>query len=408
MATVYLSSQNLKVTTSLDTSNDVSILRSQVWWNKYFACRRNTLITAPDDGLQQLHPISAFIPKQVYYNKKIQDSFNDLDVLYLQSEVPDTWIRLPRVVDSVSDYYRVRFLLQEELGRNESTDKYYLYYANPFQTNSYAFGSPFASSEDERILDWPITLSYSDNKISYTRPNEHWVDGASSTQDAKAYFQFYGPQLKVNLDKGPNCGIAEIQIDSGNWTQFDLYADAVISGNKANNYNYTKNTNNPISNSGIIKFDSTDFKSVSFIRISNIDKDGNSLLNYFNELNTMNCEIKVQSNTSESQYVVFRVLGVSSKLDYFELECSHMYSSVSRFTEGLSCKITFSPYTLIASQLGNGMHEVRIKVTGQKNPKSSSTKVQLRSISYKKHSIAKDIREEHYEGYGWSGNLVGE
>jgi hypothetical protein len=298
MATVIIPVQELNVRAYFEQPEKIQILRSQIWWNSSYSCRRNTAITAPPDGLSKNHPISIFIPRDIYDNGKVQadtaSNFKDLEVLYLVSEIPDVWRRLPRVVERVSGYYRVRFLLQEDLAGNSVTNEYYIYYSNPFKTTDYSTGSPYTYNISE--LDWPLEVLFSNGLISYTRPGEHWNAGESTTAEAKAAFQFYGPQIRVIMDKGPSFGIVEVQVDSNAWEKVDLY----------------------------------------------------------------------NSTLSENA-------------------------------------IVFSK-----AQLGEGSHTIRVKVTGQKNPASSSANVKLRSFQLKKHSVALDLKEEQYSAYSWSGRIAGD
>jgi len=295
MTTTYtLQQQELFISADLEQVKPVEIVRSQIWWSKFYSVRRNLKITATPDGLPSGHPITAFVSKEISNLNKVQsEDLKDLEVLYLVSTVPDVWRRLPRVYESVSNYYRIRFLLQEPLSANESTEEYFIYYSNPFRKTVYSLGNPYVSSSSE--LDWPLQIGFSDQLISYTRPGEHWVLGESSTQDARASFEFYGPQVQLIMDKGPNFGIIEVQVDLLDWEEIDLY-------------------------------NSTDLQ-------------------------------------SQSIYV--------------------------------------------KSQLSDGPHIIRVKVTGKKNPASSSNNVKLRSFKYKKHSVAIDLGEEQYNKFGWSGRIAG-
>lgn len=293
MATYTIPVQSLKISSDFIQSDEIQVLRSQVWWNKFYGARRNLRITATPDGLTVGHPITAFVPKNISLQGKVQNDFKDLEVLRLVSTVPDVWERLPRTIESLSTHYRVRFLLKDLLKDNESTDKYYIYYSNPFRNTPYPLGNPYKYDSSE--LDWPISIEYSDSLISYTRPGEHWNSGKSEISGAKATMQFYGPQVRIFMDTGPDCGQIEVQVDTRSWEKIDLYKSA-----------------------------------------------------------------------SAANSLVYN-----------------------------------------ASQLGDGMHEIRVKVLGQKNPASSSASVRLRSIQYKKHSVAQDLGEEQYIGYNWAGRIMG-
>jgi hypothetical protein len=294
MASVTLSNQELYASSTLEKESAAFVSRFQIWWNSAYSCRRNITIEATPDGLPIYHPVTAFVPRDIFTNGKLQADQRDLEVLYLVSEVPDVWRQIPRTIERVSNYYRVRFLLQEALGADELTSKYFIFYSNPFKTTDYLMGNPYSSSISE--LDWPLEVTFSSRAVSYTRPGEHWNNGYSEIANAKATFQFYGPQVAVYMAKGPKYGIVEVQVDSGPWERVDLFSST-------------------------------------------------------------------------------------------EVDSSLVYTG---------------------TQLGDGIHECRLRVLGQKNSSSSSIAVQLKSFKYKKHSVAKDIKEEHYEGYGWHGGISGE
>jgi hypothetical protein len=66
-----------------------------------------------------------------------------------------------------------------------------------------------------------------------------------------------------------------------------------------------------------------------------------------------------------------------------------------------------SQEVFVKSQLSDGIHNIRLRVTGKKNAASTSSRVKLKSFQYKKHSVAKDLKEEQYSKYSWSGRVAG-
>lgn len=72
---------------------------------------------------------------------------------------------------------------------------------------------------------WPVVISNTADRISYTRPGEHWQGGSSNTDNARATVLLYARHVRIMSDTGRNRGIMEVQIDGAEWEDVDLYSD---------------------------------------------------------------------------------------------------------------------------------------------------------------------------------------
>jgi hypothetical protein len=294
----------------------------------------------------------------------------------------------------------IRFFLLEDLPGGESTEKYYIYYSNPNRTNGYDRGTMIG-------LDWPLKEEYDSTLISYTRQGEHWTDGRSSTRDAKASFQFYGPHFRALIAKGPDLGIIEIQVDSKPWERIDLYNPLAIGQVKTHPYKFSTLNSNSKPADGYLKFDNDNIANILAIYISNKNSESINMLPYFNALSSIGGEVKIQYGNDSLKYAIFNLERMTNNTGYFILYCTYVSGNITSFIDNSDIKITFTPVLYTATGLGEGMHEVRIRVTGEKNPSSSGNLVRMGAIEYKKHSVGLDLGEEQYERLGWGGSLIG-
>lgn len=191
--------------------------RAQVWWNHSYVYRRLLSLTVPRTGLPEGHVLSIYLPKSIFTQGKIRSDFEDIEVLYMNSAIPEDWVVLGRSVTPEAGFYRV----DTELSFNLLPDsvnygKLFVYYGNPNLLDqpirpAYIYDS------------WPLIATPDSENIAYTRPGIDWVNGVSSTKDAKATFTFWGPQVRLYLVKGPDKGFVEIQLDEGDWVSYDTY-----------------------------------------------------------------------------------------------------------------------------------------------------------------------------------------
>lgn len=261
------------------------ITRAQPWWNHNYLYRRVLDFTVSPTGLPADHPVTIYVPKNIYLQGKSRGDNEDIEVVYLETEVPENWILLGRQVTDNELYFKIDTEIPVELlGDSVNNSRLFVYYGNAKLANVTARPS-------YSINEWPLTASYDSKYVSYTKG---WEAGVSSTPREKAVFVFYGPHARLNCAVGPDKGIAEVQIDNGEWENIDLYR-----------------------------------------------------------------------HTAASEYV----------------------------------------YT--TEELGEGRHQFRVRVTGDKNPSSTGTEVQILSFGYRNHSTWIDVREEHDETLLWGGSTVG-
>lgn len=205
-----------------------------VWWNHLYPYRRRLKITASPAGLDAGHPIVVSLNSDdIIGQDKVLEDFDDMEVLYLVSAVPEHWKALSRQVTEVGDELIVKFNLVSALTANQELDStYYIYYGNKSLKNK-------PLTRTYTVNEYPLTVNWDDAGITYTRAGQWWNDNVSEVRHAKASFSFYGDQIKVYADKDPSYGIAEIQIDDGAWEQVDLYANAADAVANVEVYNET-------------------------------------------------------------------------------------------------------------------------------------------------------------------------
>lgn len=197
---------------------DVRINRAQIWWNHSYIYRRATKIEVnPDEGLPSGHSASFLLPKTVLSQNKIRIDRQDIEVAYLRSSVPESWQLIGRSIEDFAEYYKITFTIQEAIAPGSTCSDYYIYYGNPELKNRPERPAPDFSM-------WFITEEYDSNKITYTRPGEHWIDGESNVTGARATYKFWGPEFRVFMDKGPSCGFVGITIDDVHEYLVDLFS----------------------------------------------------------------------------------------------------------------------------------------------------------------------------------------
>lgn len=217
---------SVEAQSNIDSSVDIGIPlidRAQVWWNHNYVYRRLLSLSVSRTGIPSGHILTVYLPRSIFTQGKVREDFEDVEVLYMDSAIPEEWTVLGRSVTSEAGFYRVDTELAFDLDPETiNYGKLFVYYGNPNLVDqpvrpSYAYDQ------------WPLTANPDSEFVSYTKPGIDWIDGKSSTKDAKATFSFWGPQVRVYLVKGPDKGIVEIQLDDGNWIAYDTYANTVSS-----------------------------------------------------------------------------------------------------------------------------------------------------------------------------------
>lgn len=277
---------DVRGTAQLDTGGLPVITRAQPWWDHDYLYRRVLEFTVSPTGLPEDHIVTVHVPKNIYYQGKTRGDYEDIEVLYLETVVPENWVKLGRLITEEEYTLKIDTAIPVDLdGNSFNSRRLFVYYGNPRLTD--------VTSRPAYTLDeYPLTAAYDSKYVTYTR---NWNDGTSDTPREKAVFVFYGPHAKVQCYVGTEEGIAEFQIDNGAWTSVDLYR-----------------------------------------------------------------------HEETHQEVVFST-----------------------------------------GELGEGRHQLRTRVTGQKNPASKNTRVRIAEFNYRNHSVWEDIKEEHDETLLWGGSMVG-
>lgn len=213
------------IESSLTLNDDpqyLTIVRSQVWWNKAYTYRRILQVQPNDEGFEVDHPLHIVLAKDTVRQGKVNPDGSDIEVLRLVLDVPETWTVVPKMIEDSDTEFVITWPNQVEIPPNTTVrGTYYVYYGN-----TTLVGAP-TDTPEYIPLEWPVSMSYNSSRITYTRPGEHWVDGIGLEDGAKATLQFYGSNVRLMSDIGPSWGISEIQIDEGDWIQADLFSPTI-------------------------------------------------------------------------------------------------------------------------------------------------------------------------------------
>lgn len=180
------------------------------WWNTSYLFRKELVLTtiasdsSPESSIVEIDlNISFNISKGT-----IRSDTEDIELVHETADASPSYTVLGRdvtqttnVVGDVGDVWRIRF---ETNAAIPDTGKVYMYYGNSDLSNQ-------PSRPAYTYRSRPITTSFDDLSVSYTRPEEHWVDGVSFTPNAVATFAFYGPSVEVVFESGTDKGIADIE-----------------------------------------------------------------------------------------------------------------------------------------------------------------------------------------------------
>jgi hypothetical protein len=219
MADIEYGSLYLNMYATLTLSTPV-LNRSQVWWDDRFPYRRPITIVAPPTGLEEGHPVKLVLSSDLVTRGKIEADLDDIQIAQITDYAPERWRVLSRKAEATTEGIIVTFDLKEAIEPDEISEReYFIHYGFKATT-----GMP--RTKDYVDNPYPVLVEPDDAGISYTRPDNHWADGVSGISQAKATFVFYGDQVRLYSDKGPNAGIAEIQIDDEDWVMVDTYASA--------------------------------------------------------------------------------------------------------------------------------------------------------------------------------------
>jgi hypothetical protein len=231
-------------------TEQVDIIRSQVWWNKNYTYRRILQVQPNEEGFEIDHPFEATIARLAIRQQKVRPDAADIEVLRLVTFVPEVWEIVPKKVTVFDAYVLVEWPNQVEIPADTiGKDLYYIYYGNQGlveQPDQVAY----------EPIEWPVQLHHDDPRITYTRPGEHWESDVAVEDGAKATLRFYGSRIRILANTGPQWGHAIVQIDEGEWETVDLSSPTEIEDQEV----YYKDGLSPMS-SHYIRYQRSGFKS---------------------------------------------------------------------------------------------------------------------------------------------------
>lgn len=181
------------------------------WWNSYYSFRKPLELSSVETlAADHIVTLSLDVAAMVSAGKVLSD-YSDLEVIF---DDGSTATALSREVDDLGIEFN---LFQELESTSVSTGEYYLYYGN-----SLLLDIPTRDAFVENL--WPIVLESDNTLISYTRPQEHWIEGRSSTTNALATVSFSGRNVRIKSDTDNDQGIMEVRIDNEPWEEVSLYS----------------------------------------------------------------------------------------------------------------------------------------------------------------------------------------
>lgn len=192
------------------------------WWNSSYLFRKEISLSLSDttSAVNSLIEVDVNFLSLAANNTVISgkegdatpiEDYSDVEVVHESADATPVQTVLGRAItDSDTKlYFESNVALPD-------TGKFYMYYGNATLAN--------APTRPSYTLDlYPLTTNYDGVGISYTRPNEHWIDGSSFTANSRATFEFSGSQIQINGVKGPDAGIALVSVDGADPDTVDLY-----------------------------------------------------------------------------------------------------------------------------------------------------------------------------------------
>lgn len=200
------------------------------WWNTSYYFRRNIVVDPnPLRPLEAGYPIYVQLDHALYISSnKLRSDFEDIVIVYqplegatpVEMPTPADWIVPHKVIYDVDDQYlQVVFNAVDPIV-DENYD-YYIYFNNPTLTNVI---EPDAFVDSDFVIE--ATPAVYNSNLTFSRPNEDWIDGVSTVINARAALSFYGVNARLKLVKGPDKGIVEVRIDKEDPFYIDTFAQA--------------------------------------------------------------------------------------------------------------------------------------------------------------------------------------
>jgi hypothetical protein len=193
------------------------------WWNSEYPFRHSIKLDAiTADVFPAGHPITLVMPRaKLVDTGKLRSDLEDLEVVYYnaQSATPSYTV-LGREAVTVDQNIEITFNVVSSFS-GVIQDRYFVHYGNPLLEDQPARPSIV-------VPTWPVAVTSAGVGVSYTRPGEHWKNGASSTKDAVATFVFHGSKVRLISKKNPNAGVALVSVDGGAWEQASMYSPTEV------------------------------------------------------------------------------------------------------------------------------------------------------------------------------------
>lgn len=183
------------------------------WWNNAYLFRKEIFISLSDttSDISSLIEVDINLAASVTNKTVNAGTYSDVEVVHESDDATPTQTVLGRSINENG----TKLFFESNVALPD-TGKFYMYYGN-----SKLINAPIRPAYNLDLF--PLTTNYDGEDVTYTRPNEHWIDGSSFTQNSRATFAFSGSQIKVNGVKGPDAGIASISIDNAEPDEVDLY-----------------------------------------------------------------------------------------------------------------------------------------------------------------------------------------
>jgi hypothetical protein len=182
------------------------------WWNSSYVFRREITVTgvAPANAFVVLNNQIDFSALQA--SGTVRGDREDVEIVHETNDATPSYTVLSRQIVASVLTFRTNVEIPD-------TGKFYMYYGNALLS-----GTPVVRPSYDATQ---LSVGTDGAGVSYTRPGEHWVDGASYTANSVASFSLYGSSVNIVLEKGPNMGKYTVMRNSDVLGVYDLYSPTV-------------------------------------------------------------------------------------------------------------------------------------------------------------------------------------
>lgn len=217
LSSVEDSSKALDITplTILSTAGLQTPLLSYIpfgWWSKYYTFRKQITVVPQNEPIPAEHSVKfSFSKNAILSQNKTLEDFSDIVVVFQGNNQISP---VPTNVTQDEENVHISFLPVEVI--EESNSDYFVYYGNLKQESVF---SRINFIEEQ----CPIVADYNSRFVSYLKPGEIWIDGAS--QQINSYFSITAPvsAVRVSMQKSPNAGVINVAIDNEDSVRYDLF-----------------------------------------------------------------------------------------------------------------------------------------------------------------------------------------